>query len=407
MSGVDAPRCPDIVAAHVNSPTTTPDSESIDWSAVPIPVVTTVLSILGLFMVGTLAVDIRADLGFSEVALGGLVTAFSVVTAATSMPIGGVVERLGYRRSLAAAATLTGVSMIAVGSGGRSWWPVALAMSLGGLGAAAAHPAANLALTRCIPATHQGLALGIKQASIPAAIFIAGLAVPVLGETVGWRWAFRGGGLAAAWLREEVTIPTARVRGFLRAGPLLLLTGVVFFGVTGVQALAIFLVEAAVAEGFSAASTGIVLSVASLLGIAARIVSGWKADRSNATWALSAVTVYLVAGTSGFVLLAMSGSFALLAVGAFIGLGAGWSWNGLVHFAVVRHYAGSPATATGVLLVGAFGGGAVGPLVFGAVVVNAGYPQAWLFAGASMLVGAGLAALARRMVGDAGPTRPG
>ena len=43
----------------------------------------------------------------------------------------------------------------------------------------------------------QGLALGIQKSGIPTASLLGGLAVPAVGLTIGWSWAFVLGGLLA------------------------------------------------------------------------------------------------------------------------------------------------------------------------------------------------------------------
>ena len=73
----------------------------------------------------------------------------------------------------------------------------------GGLANAASHPATNLSLAGEVPAGRQGLSFGVKQSAIPAATLLAGLAVPSIALTFGWRWAFAGGAalaLAVAFL---------------------------------------------------------------------------------------------------------------------------------------------------------------------------------------------------------------
>jgi predicted MFS family arabinose efflux permease len=374
------------------------------WREISLPVLSTILSTLPLFLVGTLAVGIREQLGLSEVALGGLVSSFSIVAVVTSIPFGRIVDRMGYTNGLVIATALSGISMIVIGTFASSLPQLMAAMAIGGLGASLANPAANLALARLIPPLHRGLAFGIKQASVPAAISIAGIAVPLLGETIGWRSAFICGGLGGVTV---ATVTTMRMhenrarkeeRGAplrLHGGPLKLITGAAFFGMAGVQALATFLVQAAVVEGFSVGGAGVVLSIGSILAIGARIFLGWIADRAKPSWVFSAVTLLLIGGTSGLVLLAFGNSFPIFVTGALVGLAGGWSWNGLVNLSVVRHYYNAPATATGFLLIGAFGGSALGPLIFGWVVVAFNYTLAWCTAGGSMLVAAVLILTAR------------
>lgn len=373
-------------------------------SSMAIPVLTTVLSGIPLFMVGSLSVAIRQEMGFSEVALGGLVTSFGIVTLLTSIPLGGLVERFGYAESLCAAALLSGAAMIMMGAMATSWLQMAIAMSVGGLGASLVNPAANLALARSIKEQRRGLAVGIKQASVPVTVLLASLAIPLTSEAGSWRWAFLGFGLLAVavavaskiWLPEHQGLNQTNARIGRSRSPLILITTAVFFGMFGVQGLATFLVEAAIAHGMVPSSAGLVLAVGSTIAIASRVALGWIADSSSETWALKAVTALMMVGASGCIALAFGTSTSVLVVAALAGLGGGLGWNGLIHLAIVRHHVREPAFATGIMLTGAFGGASIGPLVFGATVVASGYPAAWLTAGASMLVAAALVTVARR-----------
>lgn len=82
---------------------------------------------------------------------------------------------------------------------------------------------------------------------------------------------------------------------------------------------------------------------------------------------------------------------------ALVAFGLGWSWPGLVLYAVVRVGRDSPAAASGVVQAGAFIGGAAGPAAFGLIAGSLGYPMAWRFAAALFLVAALLVLLARRL----------
>jgi len=72
----------------------------------------------------------------------------------------------------------------------------------------------------------------------------------------------------------------------------------------------------------------------------------------------------LVAGALAFGLLAIGRPGAHV-LGAVVAYGVGWSWPGLVNFAVVRRYPRRPAAATGVTQTGTCVGAMLGPLGFG------------------------------------------
>ena len=89
----------------------------------------------------------------------------------------------------------------------------------------------NLLLAKGIRPERQGWALALKQAGVPAGTMLGGLAVPLLGVTVGWRWAYVAGALgalaAAASVPGGVVPPggrvTARRAGDVPVRPLVLL----------------------------------------------------------------------------------------------------------------------------------------------------------------------------------------
>src|SRR5699024_2360653 len=93
--------------------------------------------------------------------------------------------------------------------------------------------ASNLSLTESVRTEHLGTAFGLKQSAPPVASLIAGALVPLLGLTVGWRWAFAAA--VAAAVAVGIVAPrgaTARSRKALdvqrttlRRTPLLLLAG--------------------------------------------------------------------------------------------------------------------------------------------------------------------------------------
>ena len=58
---------------------------------------------------------------------------------------------------------------------------------------------------------------------------------------------------------------------------------------------------------------------------------------------------------------------AEMALEYILGFGFGWSWPGLMNFAVVRLHPQAPAAATSITQTGVYAGGCVGPLGLGAV----------------------------------------
>jgi hypothetical protein len=87
-----------------------------------------------------------------------------------------------------------------------------------------------------------------------------------------------------------------------------------------------------------------------------------------------------------------------LVIGTVLAFGLGWSWPGLLQFAVVRLNPSAPAAATSIVQMGVYGGGFIGPVGFGFIAAHASFPTAWLAGACSMLLAAALMVLGRRML---------
>ena len=369
----------------------------------------TAIAALPVWMLGAMAVFVRRELEFSETQLGAAVSVYFAASALTSAPGGRLAERIGAGRTMALAAGGTAVSLLGIAVLAQQWWHLVAFLVVAGVASAVTHPAANLALTRAMPAHRKGTAFGIKQAAVPAATLVGGMAVPLVASTVGWRWAFAVAAVGAVVL--AVAVPherhpshNGRSGGPVRSGdastkPLVILAAAAGFGVAAAGAMTAFWVEAAVDGGLPVARAGVWFAVASASGMAARVFWGWNADRHDGG-NFRLVTWLLVAGAVGFALIGVSGPRLLLAAGTLLGFAAGWGWNGLYTFAVVACNPNAPAAATGITSAGKRTGGIFGPLAFGAVVHQVSYTAAWLSAAAALVAAAVLVVIGERMLRD-------
>lgn len=359
--------------------------------------------VLPVFLTGALAVQVREELRFDEAGQGLTVAAFFGTAALSSAAAGRVAERLGPAMAMRVAAGLAAVSLLSVAVVARSLALLLACLVVGGLANAMAQPATNLFLARRVPASKLGLAFGVKQSAIPMATLLGGLAVPAIALTVGWRWAYVLGAVAAGLLvvvdpGGSASAP-ATERGARRGAqdtafrPLVLLAVGVGLGAAAAGTLGSFLVSGAVAEGMGEGTAGLLASGCSAAGVATRLRLGVLADRRGGRH-LRVVAGLMASGTIGFGLLAV-GSTAGLVAGALLAYVLGWTWPGLFNLAIVRSNPGAPGAATGITQTGTYVGAVLGPLVFGAVVEGSGYPVAWVGSGAVAAVGA-LAILAGR-----------
>ncbi|MFL6058152.1 MAG: MFS transporter [Rubrobacteraceae bacterium] len=381
------------------------EREALKRRPVLLAVAVATATVLPAFLTGGLAVQVRGEFQFGAAALGLAVAAFFVTASVASAVMGRVVERIGPHRGMRLAAAGSAASLLGVALFARSWTGLVACLVLGGLANAVSHPAANLSLAREVPAERQGLSFGIKQAAIPVATLLAGLAVPTIAATLGWRWAFAGG--AALALAVALLVPASTRRSIVRrsgvkgdkdarTGPLFLLALGIGLGSMAATPLGTFLVESSVAAGLRIETAGLLLASGSAASIAVRVLFGRLADEMSGG-RLLLVAAMLATGVAGFVMLA-TGEEALIVPGALLAFAAGWGWPGLFNFAVVKTSPGAPAAATGITQTGASGGAAVGPLVFGLVAEAASYQVAWLVCGAFALGALAAIIAGRRMI---------
>jgi predicted MFS family arabinose efflux permease len=366
-------------------------------AAIGASVACTVAAVLPSFLLGGLASLVRADLDFDEAALGLAVSCFYGASALTAIPGGRAAEKLGARRSLAlglcvAVAALGGIAALAT-----SWGWLAAGMALGGVSNGVVQPAAALALARGVRPGRLGIAFGVKQSAVPVATVLAGLAVPAIGLTIGWRWAFGLGAVGAIALLavlppDERTPdePTPEKEGGSHAVGVGRHARVTRAQLPGLAVMALascggaiasnsmgaFYVESAVAGGEDLALAGLLLSLGSACGIAVRLLGGWLCDRRMAT-PLRLAGLMVLSGTVGYLLFAYVGGTPALVVATLIAYAGGWGWPGLLQLAAVQDHLGAPAAASGIVHAGALTGGLVGPIAFGWVVSTVGYGPAW------------------------------
>jgi predicted MFS family arabinose efflux permease len=363
---------------------------------------TTIAVSVPVFLVGGLAVQIGDELGFSPAGLGLAVSAYFGASALASVPAGALVERYGSTLVSRCGIALASASLLGIAVAARSLWSLVAILALGAGANAAGQLASNTSLARHVPPRRQGLSFGVKQAAIPVSTLLAGAAVPAVALTLGWRWAFVLASVLAAGAIALVPSDTGEVRrsrgeGGERATAALVVIGVAATLAAGAaNALSTFLVDAAVVRGISPGPAGLALTLGSAVCIAARIGGGWQADLRPGRQ-VGIIAGLLACGAAGLALLAVPGTAALV-VGVVLGFGLGWSWPGLMNFAVVRLHPQAPAAATSITQTGVYAGGCIGPLGLGGVAAMAGYPVMWTVAAVAMLLAAGFMVLGSVML---------
>lgn len=362
----------------------------------------TTLGALPVFLLAAQSVLVSRDLHFDELQLGVTVACFFGSATLAALACGRVADRLGSRRGLMAAGTIAAIG----GSGAAtatSWGTLTLFMSVLGVAHAACQITSNLATARRVPPPRRGLAFGAKQAAIPAAMFLAGLAVPTVTTWAGWRATFVGTALAglvtvlAGAPRRRDPDEAPRSGSELDRPPLggvVLAAFAVGVASAAANAMGAFVASWAFQIGLSPAVTGSLISVGSALNVAARLLGGHLADRRRGRH-LRVVAAQMLVGGAAVAVLSLP-TTATFTPALLVAFAVGWSWPGLLMFAVVRVGRDAPAATSGVVQSGAFAGGTVGPLAFGVLVNSFGYTVAWYFTAGALLLGATLVLLARR-----------
>jgi MFS family permease len=366
---------------------------------------------------GALAPALRTSLHLSTAEIGLIPGLVSLGALAASVPAGHVTDRIGAGRGLMLAqlGVAAGVT-IATLAPGR--WVFLGGAFVAGLGYGAVNPATNVLSTALVPRRRRALFLSIKQTGVTLGGLAAGLALPRLAQSLGWRTAltvaiavllcgallgrWAGRREAAGWFDSRRGTPGARSTPTSLSLPRIAPTVLFGFVMSGVQFslagyLTVYLVDA---HGFSKTTAGTALSVAFASACVGRIAWGWMSDR----WFGShATTLALIAAASAATIAALASGVtgvSLWLIMVMIGLSS-IGWNG-VYMALITEAATREGLgrATGRGLTAIYAGSALVPPPLGAIKDASGsWPVAWGVAiGAVLLAGVILAGSSRRIV---------
>ena len=379
-------------------------------------VAVTVVGMLPVYLLGGLAVQVREELGLGRGGLGALVAAFFVGAAVGSAVGGRSADRLGPHGVMRTAAAVGAAALLAAAVAPRAVL-FGAALVLAGLASGAGQPASNALIATAVAPHRRGFAYGAKQAAIPAGVLIGGLAVPVFGLTVGWRWAYVTAAVvalavplmvprpapaakarprAAGARRSASALRAAQAAGAYRLGPLLVLAVGTTLGAAVGNSFGAFIVETAVAAGQAPGTAGLLAAAGSAVGVLSRLGLGVVADRRDGRWLL-VVAVMMLAGVPASALLALGAAGAVLPA-ILLAYGVGWAWAGLLNHSVTMLHPDAPGRATGVTQSGVAIGGGLGPLGFGWLADQASLTTAWSVTAAAALLAAGAVVAGRRLL---------
>jgi MFS family permease len=355
-----------------------------------------------VFLLGALSDEIGESLGFGSARTGIAVTVFFITGASTAVLMGRVTDRVGATSAMRWGAAITGMVLLGLGLLAREWWHLAVLLALGGFAVGLVDTGGARAFADAVRAERQGVAFGVKEASVPAAALLAGLSIPLLAQRMGWEATFTVAamGVPVVWwlvppgLRGGRRTPDQHTPRLGRSSMrLVVFTIGVGSAAAASSAAATLFVPAATDGGWSPSAAGLVLAAGSMASISVRIAVGWLGDRTpERIPALLAGGIAL--GAAGAAVLGL-GARPLFVPAALLLLGAGWGWSGLAFLSAVRANPDAPATAAGIVLTGLAGGGSVGPAAFGLLASTWSYRVSWAACASALLLGATLVALGR------------
>lgn len=373
----------------------------------------TTLGAIPPFLLGAQAVLMQQDLGFGAAGLGIAVSTFFAVAAGVTILGSRLLDRMAGPVGRVVSGAFVAAGGLGVALLVHDWRSLVAAMAVLGVANAACQGTSNKTVATVLPAHRRGLGFGMKQSAVPAAIMLGGLAVPTTTELFGWRSTFVVTGTVGllVLLTSLPHVLRQRQRGSDQAGPsprvgqperidaapwgpLLLCAVAITCASMAANFIGAYLASWAHDVGLTIGQAGLLMAAGSGASVVVRIASGIQADRRHG--GNLAVVAAMIA--SGALCLALIGGVPepwAATVFGFLAFAAGWSWPGLMLYAVARVGRDAPTRASSVVQAGAFTGGALGPALLGLIVSTVSFQGAWFAASGLFVLAFTLTMLAR------------
>jgi predicted MFS family arabinose efflux permease len=359
--------------------------------------------------VGLLASELIDEFGLSRAEVGGLATSFGVVAALTSIPFGHGADRFGGRPTMVAVLALSALSLVTFALA-PSYVVLLVALAVGGLANAGAHPGTNHVISAQLPVGRRGLVTGIKMSGVQLAVFAAGLGLPIGIRVVGWRPTMLviGAIPVLAIVALRMMLPPTRSRSTSAPGdgtaPGTMALTLYTFVMSAATAATVTYVPLFAEErlGLSVGSAGVALALIGGTAVVGRIIWGAVAERAaRITVPLQLVGYASAAAVVGVFVSGHVGSGLLWPVAVALGATAS-SYNSVATMTLFRITpSDAVGRASGVVFTGFLAGLAAGPLAFGALVdANESYGPAWIATGVSFVVASFIVLVGLRRVAD-------
>ena len=356
-------------------------------------VLATISTVFPGFLIGALSEQVSEDFAISDTRYGWFLGGFFLAAALGSRVTGRIVQRVGPRKQMMAAISVSLVVQVLIVVAADGFWALLAAMAMAGLMNAANQTAINLALTRA-NLGRLGLAIAIKQSGMPGAAMVSGLAVPAIALTVGWRWAYALGaamavaGLVAVALFIDSEAPERRTTSaevVSSKRSLVIAAFVGFFLAFGAGTLTAWLVGSGVDAGLGEGVAGLMLSVGAALGIALRLTVGFRIDAMEARPFRMAGYMVLLGAVGLAALGVRSPGFHVAAT--VIAFAGGWVWPVFTNYGIMRTNQEAAGAASGVTQTGVYVGVFLAPVLTGWMIDTIGYSTMWLVVAGFMVAG--------------------
>lgn len=356
------------------------------------------LPMMVFYALGVLGPQLIADLGIDRQQLGWLTTSAFGLAALLSPWAGALVQRIGSRNGLRALFVLVALSfsLVLVLPG---FVGLVVALLFCGAAQALANPATNQAIAQTADAPRASL-VGIKQAGVQASALLAGIALPALSEALGWRLALACWAplalLLALGVARQIAAPATPAKTALRVqrpnGWLLRLMAIQGCAGLCLSAFITFFGVYASSLGVAPATIGLMISGFGITGILSRLLlTPLGAALRDETALLGGLFLFALATV---LLLQQAAPGRLWPLwGAVLGMGLSLVASNAVAMSMLLREPrfGGVAGSAGLLSLGFFGGIALGPPLFAALLRQpGGFTAGWTLLMAALCVGAGL-----------------
>ncbi|HEU4796137.1 MAG TPA: MFS transporter, partial [Pyrinomonadaceae bacterium] len=140
-------------------------------------------------VLGILATDLKAEIGWTEVDYGNIVAAFNAAYAFGLLLAGRLMDRIGTRVGYALAIVWWSLAAMAHALA-RTPFGFGVARAALGIGEAGNFPAAIKTVAEWFPKKERAFATGIFNAGSNVGAIVAPLTVPLIAShpSLGWRW---------------------------------------------------------------------------------------------------------------------------------------------------------------------------------------------------------------------------